>query len=141
MLLALPWFKHLLPLPATKAGLISRETPTAATEVLLRERPPGPIFNEPSFGSYLIWAAQPEYPVFVDTRLELYPPEVWRDYLEISAGREGWEAKLARYGVKTLMLSPTAQPALLAAVRDSPDWHLLYEDAAAAIFVRGDAQE
>jgi len=141
VVLALPWFKHLLPLPARKAGLISRETPIAATQVLLREHPPGSIFNELSFGSYLIWAAQPDYPVFVDTRLELYPLAVWRDYLEISAGGEGWEAKLDRYGVKTLMLSPTAQPGLLAAVRDSPGWHLLYEDAAAALFVRGDAQE
>ena len=45
-MLALPWFKHLLPLPPIKAGLISAETPIAATQVLLRERPPGPIFNE-----------------------------------------------------------------------------------------------
>lgn len=134
--LSLPWFKHLLPLPPLKAGLISRETPIAATEVLLRQRPLGPIFNELGFGSYLIWAAQPDYPVFVDTRLELYPMVIWRDYLDISAGRAGWQETLDRYGVNTLMLSPDNQPGLIAAARSSADWRLLYEDDVAVIFVR-----
>jgi hypothetical protein len=140
-LLALPWFKHLLPLHPIKQGLISGETPVAATEVLLQKQLPGPLFNDLAFGSYLIWAAQPEYPVFVDTRLELYPLAIWRDFLDISAAREGWQAGLDRYGIKSLMLSPTEQPALLSAARDSPDWQLIYEDDAAAIFVRVDAQE
>jgi hypothetical protein len=141
VVLALPWFKHVLPLPARKAGLISRETPIAATQILLRERPPGPIFNELSFGSYLIWAAQPDYPVFVDTRLELYPMAIWRDYLDISAGREGWQTKLDRYGINTLMLSPAEQLELITAARNSTDWRLLHEDDVAAIFTRGDVRQ
>jgi hypothetical protein len=136
VLLALPWFKHLLPLPSRKAGLISRETPVVATQVLLREHPPTSIFNEQGFGSYLIWAAQPEYPVFVDTRLELYPMEIWRDYLDISAARAGWQEKLTRYGVNTLMLSFKAQSNLIKAVRTSSNWRLLYEDDVAVIFER-----
>jgi hypothetical protein len=138
VLLALPWFKHLLPLPVKKAGLISYETPVAATQVLLREHPPGFIFNEQGFGSYLIWAAQPDYPVFVDTRLELYPLALWRDYSDISAAREGWQARLDRYGIRTLMLSVAEQPALISAARASPEWHVLYEDDTAVIFIRAD---
>ncbi len=137
---SLPWFKHLLPLSPLKAGLISAETPVAATEYLLRERPPGPIFNELGFGSYLIWAAQPEYPVFVDTRLELYPLELWRDYLDISAGREDWQQKLDRYGINALMVSRTEQPTFIAAVNSSRVWCLLYEDEVAAIYVRANAE-
>ena len=134
-LVTLPWFKERLPFPPAKAGLISAETPVAATEFLLRERPPGPLFHAMPFGSYLVWAAQPEYPVFVDSRIELYPVEVWLDYLHISAAGCGWEERLARYGVRTLMLSPQEQPALVAAARASPHWHLVYEDTAAVIFV------
>jgi hypothetical protein len=141
VLLVLPWFKHLLPLPLRKAGLISHETPVAATQVLLQEHPPGPIFNELSFGSYLIWAAQPDYPVFADTRLELYPLEFWRDYLDISAAREGWQDSLSHYGVNTLMLSLAQQPNLIAAVRRSPDWRFIYEDGVAAIFARVPRQQ
>jgi hypothetical protein len=135
-LVTLPWFKEWLPLPPAKAGLISAETPVAATEFLLRERLPGPLFHAMPFGSYLVWAAQPEYPVFVDSRIELYPVEVWLDYLHISAAGCGWEERLARYGVRTLMLSPQEQPALVAAARASPRWRQVYEDTAAILFVR-----
>ena len=97
--MSLPWFKHLLPLPLKKAGLISYETPVAATQVLLREHPPGPIFNEQGFGSYLIWAAQPDYPVFVDTRLELYPlgsgAITWKSRLRGKVGRTSWTATVS----------------------------------------------
>ena len=135
-LVTLPWFKERLPLPPEKAGLISAETPIAATEFLLRERLPGPLFHAMPFGSYLVWAAQPDYPVFVDSRIELYPVEVWLDYLHISAAGCEWEERLARYGVRTLMLSPQEQPALVAAARASPHWHWVYEDTAAVLFVR-----
>ena len=135
-LVTLPWFKERLPLPPAKAGLISAETPVAATEFLLRERLPSPLFHAMPFGSYLVWAAQPEYPVFVDSRIELYPVEVWLDYLHISAAGCGWEERLARYGVRTLMLSPQEQPALVAAARASPRWRQVYEDTAAILFVR-----
>ncbi len=133
-LVTLPWFKERLPLPPAKAGLISAETPVAATDFLLRERPPGPLFHSMPFGSYLIWAAQPEYPVFVDSRIELYPVEVWMDYLHISAAGCGWEERLERYGIRTLMLSPRDQPALVAAARESPNWRLIYQDEVAVIF-------
>ncbi len=133
-LVTLPWFKERLPLPPAKAGLISAETPVAATEFLLRERLHGPLFHFMPFGSYLIWAAQQEYPVFVDSRIELYPVEVWMDYLHISAAGCGWEERLAHHGVRTLMLSPQEQPALVAAARESPNWRLVYQDEAAVIF-------
>ncbi len=130
---SLPWFKALWPLPPEKAGLISAETPVDATEFLLAAQLPGPVFHAMSFGSYLFWAAQPAYPVFVDSRIELYPPEVWLDYIEISAGRCGWEERLAKYGARTLMLSPHEQPGLLAAAKQSTNWRMVYADAAATV--------
>ena len=60
-MITLPWFKSRLPFPPAKAGLISTETPIKATQVLLEEKPPGEIFNAISYGSYLIWAAYPQY--------------------------------------------------------------------------------
>ena len=102
---ALPWFKDALPLPPAKAGLISMETPVDATRVLVDVNLPGPLFHAMSFGSYLIWAAQPEYPVFVDGRIELFSLDVWRDYLAISNAQAGWQERLEAYGVQSLMLS------------------------------------
>ena len=133
--LTVPWFKERLPMPEAKAGLISAETPIQATEYILETRPPGNIFHAMSFGSYLIWVAQPEYPVFVDGRIELYPQEVWEDYLAISNALGDWEGELERYGVHTIMLSPSEQPFLVLAVQKSSRWLLVFEDQAAVVYI------
>ncbi len=132
-LLSLPWFKPWWPLPPEKAGWLSAETPVAATEFLLREHVPGPLFHDMGFGSYLIWAAQPQYPVFVDPRIELYPAEMWLDYLRISAAAPGWEERLERYEIRTLMLSLQEQAGLVAAARASGEWREVYRDATSII--------
>ncbi len=134
--ITLPWFKSTLPLPTVKAGLISGETPVEATQVLLAEHPPKQVFNAMSFGSYLIWAAYPQYQVFVDSRIELFPEDIWLDYLDISNANEDWETKLSDYGINTLMLSPAEQPLLIKAAVESGQWKLFYQDTAAILFER-----
>jgi len=134
-LITLPWFKEQLPMPEAKGGLISRETPIQATEFLLENRPPGNLFHAMSFGSYLIWATQPEYRVFVDGRIELYPQDVWLDYLEISNAVGDWEEKLEAYGVHTLLISWSEQAGLVNAALASDRWVLVFEDNTALIFV------
>jgi len=135
-ILSLPWFKNHLPYPPQKAGLISFETPTLATQELMESAYAQEVFHSMSFGSYLIWAAQPEYPVFVDSRIELYPAEIWRDYLLISAALTGWDDLLDQYQVNTLMLSPTDQSTLITAVEAHRQWERVYQDSAAEIFIR-----
>jgi len=133
---SLPWFKHVLHFPESKAGLIHAETPIEATQFLLDERPPPPVFHTMSFGSYLIWAAQPGYRVFVDSRIELYPQEIWHDYLLVSRAQCGWEERLEHYGIQTLMLSPIEQPTLVETVKASAGWQKIYQDPYAVIFAR-----
>ncbi|MBN1260573.1 MAG: hypothetical protein JXB35_07820, partial [Anaerolineae bacterium] len=135
---SLPWFKSVWPLPPEKAGLLSNETPVAAVAYMAEAELPPQVFHAMPFGSYLAWAAQPEYPVFVDSRIELYPPEVWFDYLAISAAAEGWEAKLSAYGIHTLMLSQQLQPALVQAAAASSEWTEVYQDATCVVFVRSE---
>jgi hypothetical protein len=139
--ISLPWFKNMLPFPAAKAGLISAETPVTATEQLLVKAPPRQVFNSMSFGSYLIWAAYPQYQVFVDSRIELFPEKVWLDYLKISNAEGDWENLLQAYGVNTLMLSPSDQPALVKAAQISESWKVIYQDEVAYIFIRASGSE
>jgi hypothetical protein len=134
--ISLPWLKSILPLPAAKAGLISTETPVQATQFLLDKNPPGLIFNSMTFGSYLIWAAYPQYQVFVDSRIELFPEKIWLDYLRISNADGDWESQLREYGVNTLMLSPVEQPTLVKAAEASNDWKKIYQDTESCIFIR-----
>ncbi len=122
--------------PPSQGGPGLRRDSNRATDFLLSEQPQGPLFNEVSFGSYLAWAAQPAYPVFVDPRIELYPLDLWLDYLNVSAAQGDWEQRLNKYGVQTLMLSPTTQPALVAAAQGSPEWTEIYADGSAVILTR-----
>lgn len=134
--ISLPWLKSHLPLPATKAGLISAETPVKATQILLEENLPGRVFNSMTFGSYLIWAAYPQYQVFADSRIELFPKNVWLEYEKISNAEGDWEAELRDYGVNTLILSLTDQPLLVDAAQKSDEWDVAYRDNTAVIFNR-----
>jgi hypothetical protein len=136
MVFTLPRFKDRLPLPEQKAGLISSETPVAATEYLLKHRLPPRVFHDMAYGSYLIWAAQPQYKVFVDPRIELYPETIWEQYEALSAGERGWEESLRRRGVNTLMLDLKLQAGLVKAAAASPRWREVYRDGHTVILVR-----
>jgi hypothetical protein len=125
VVLVQPWFG--------RAAQVVAWTPVAATEYL-RGHPGGRLFNELTFGSYLIWAV-PEQPVFIDPRLELYPLELVEDYLAISDGREAVPL-LARYGADRALVSPTRQPRLSAALAGSGTWEREYADDEAELWRR-----
>lgn len=132
---SLPWFKHLLPLPEAKARLVSTETPVEAVRLLIEQHLPRQLFHDEATGSYLTWAAS-EYPVFVDTRFELYPRELWDDYLRVSAAETGWEDRLEGFGVNTLLLNRESQGALSLAASGSLSWRVVYEDAYSVLLTR-----
>jgi hypothetical protein len=132
--ISLPWFKHFFPFVPAKRGLISVETPIQATQYILDHHLSPQVFHDMSFGSYLMWAAQPEYKVFVDSRIELYPEEIWDDYWAISIAKSNWQELLDKYQVNTLMLEPVKQVDLIEEAKSSPNWMLVYEDSTAVLF-------
>jgi hypothetical protein len=135
-IVTLPWLKDYLPLPYQKAGIYSYETPIEATNYLLEKKLTGPLFNAISFGSYLIWQAQPEHPVFVDTRIELFDTEIWTDYILTSNGMGNWQEVLDQYRVETIMASPSEQGGLIKALANSNAWVKVYTDEVAIIYRR-----
>jgi hypothetical protein len=132
--ISLPWFRSLVPMPEERQKLITQDTPIEATKFLTNQSLPQKIFNDMGFGSYLIWAAQPEYKVFVDPRIELFPQEIWTDYHMISNAIPGWEKRLEDHGARTLMLNTKSQGPLIEAVGDSDQWSLIYQDRFTRIF-------
>lgn len=132
--ISVPWLKPILPITGEKSAIISTETPVEATQFLLAEQPPGELFHDMGFGSYLIWATQPYYKVFVDPRIELYPREIWEEYIIIVNALPGWEDYLDRYEVGVLMLNRKSQPDLIRAAEEAGNWKLIYQDDNAVIF-------
>lgn len=140
-----PWFKPLLPLPqayhnffAPVPGaplLFTADTPVAATEYLRDAPCAGELFNEMGYGSYLIWSLYPEAKVFADPRVELFPLELWQDYLSLSRGQQV-EALLARYTIACVLLDRDNQPNLSAVLATLPGWQRTYNDAQSEVWRR-----
>jgi hypothetical protein len=135
LLLGLPWVKPYLDLPPDVGALLSEDTPVAAVERLRAEpQRPRHLFHTEGYGSYLIWAA-PEQPVFIDTRIELYPYQQWVDYINLGQGNNVAEL-LHKYAIDGLLLNKQRQERLVAIARADPAWALRYEDAQTIYLIR-----
>jgi hypothetical protein len=137
----LPWFVENMPLPDTfwqqvqrnsPAGpLLSVHTPVAAAEYL-KSHPGGILFNEMGYGSYLIWAL-PEQKVFVDARVELYPYDLWMDYIRINNGVD-YNELLTSYGANRILLDKKLQTELMVKLGQDSAWKLEYDDQIAQVW-------
>lgn len=118
------------PSPYTNAN------PVGATK-WLSEHPEldGPLFSDFSHSSYLIFAL-PSRPVWIDPRFELYPPEQWKKYSAITNASLNWQTLLDEEGINLVMLSRGGAPALITAMRESPQWCEDYQDEPAVLFHR-----
>lgn len=136
-LISLPWVKGLNPaLPSPKAGALTDEVPVRAAEFLKRQPGPGVMLNYQPWGGYLEWTLWPARRPFVDGRIELHPPSVWRDYFAATYPSADWESLLARYGVGTLVLSVEQNARLIQTALQSARWRVAYADDQAVVLVR-----
>jgi hypothetical protein len=106
---------------------------TARLELLLL--PQDRMFNAQRWGSWFELALQ-GHPVFVDSRIEVYPASVWQDYLNVSLAKLGWQGVLDRWKVRVVAASRHDQAPLIDAIATDPGWTLAYEDSDGSIFVR-----
>lgn len=101
---------------------LSDMTPTEAVAWLAaRPELPGPLWSELAFSSYLTYAL-PERPVWIHTQFEIFPPEQFVQYKDISNASINAIALLEEEGINLLLLSREEQPALVQAVQNSSDW-------------------
>jgi hypothetical protein len=129
-----PFVKPRLPLDDRMRPLIALETPVEAVEALAAAPdPPRRLFHPMEYGSYLMWA-EPRVPVFADPRIELYPPALWSEYLDILAGRDALR-RLDDLHIDALLLSRREQAELIRAVEASGGWTLRHEDER-AVYLR-----
>jgi len=136
---SLPWFRPYIPIPGTSPRFVTPETPEKAVDYLcaLSQERPLRVYQTEAVGSYLIWAC-PAIPVFIDTRIELYPPDQWQDHISIGNARYNWEELLVKYGMNVLLLQTDLHKELVAAATASPNWQRTYEDKLFVVFQKRD---
>jgi hypothetical protein len=122
-------------LPRPPARLVS-DAPIALTAAVDRTLgSEGRMFNAQRWGSWFELAI-PHRRVFVDSRVEVYPASVWTEYVEVSDGRRGWQATLARWGVTVVVVDRREQAALIPLIDRDPGWRRVYADSAGLVFAR-----
>ncbi len=109
--------------------------PVGAVQYLSTVHPPGPLFNNYLSGGYLVWAL-PEYPVFVDSRSDIYGDEIILQSLTIENALPGWQDLVTRWHFGIILIPPDS--ALSAALSGLPGWQQCYREPGYAVFLRTD---
>jgi hypothetical protein len=126
-----------LPDRTTLMQRISQRFPVKACDFITSNQLPQPLFNTYSWGGFLIWYL-PEYPVAIDSRVDLYGDEALTRYFQVITGKERLETNPSLVSARTLLLE--RQSAMAAALINLPalssEYRMLYSDDLAAIFVR-----
>jgi len=104
--------------------------PANAVDFIKETGVPHELFSTDNWGGYLIYYL-PEYKVFIDSRADLYD-DFFFYYFSILRGEDGWQEKLARYDVQTVLIG--VKRTLTDVMRGDPDWEIIYEDDVAVIF-------
>ena len=110
--------------------------PSGVTSELQKVLRPGDrVFNAQIWGSWFELAL-PRNPVFVDSRIEVFPASVVSDYLAVSAGRQGWQRILQRWRVRAVAAARSQQAELIPLISHDRGWRLVYQDKDGLVFVR-----
>ena len=115
---------------------VSRFTPLGAVEFLKKNPPKGQVFNTYEWGDYLLWAGPKNMQIFAASHAHLIPTDVWDHYMQIINVESGWDNRLDRYGVNTVVVDHTYRSALINRLKQSEKWRVRYEDDVAVVFVR-----
>ena len=123
----------------TASGIIdykfdAKTKPVAAVEFLKNEHLKGNMFDNDEFGDYIIYAAWPEYKVFVDGRSDMYGVDIMKEYLKVVTIKPGWDEVFKKYNITWIIYN--AKTALSVLLMERDDWKLIYADKVANIFVK-----
>lgn len=114
-------------------GVIEWLTPREAVAFLREAKPKGNLLHSMDDGAYFTWALAGQYPVCVDGRLEVYGPDLLRDYLRLD---RDWRDYVARHEINTLVLERRFFEPIIPQVAATSGWILVHLDPRDLVFVR-----
>ena len=133
----LPGWRPLDPQLGAPAGVVANAPPGLTAAVAQVARPGDNLYLPQPWGSWFEYAT-PAALVVLDSRIELFPADVWDRYEAIAEGRPEWRQLLDQWGV-TLVIATNERPGgLLEQLASDPGWREAYGDADGRLFVRAD---
>ena len=134
--LALPWWRD-WGKADTRTTLV--EAPIGVTAAVQEHTRPGTRLSTSHLWASWFEFALPRRPLFVDSRIELFPVQIWRDYITVTFASPGWQDVLRRWHVEAVAASWEQQSSLILALRRQPGWAEVYVDDEGAVFLRTSA--
>jgi hypothetical protein len=126
-----------LPSESVLLNRASQNFPVKACDFISQNRLPEPLFNPYSWGDFLTWYL-PQYPVVIDSRVELYGDEILSRYFDVTGGKERLDSDPKLLAARTLLLERNSGMAKAMSTLPAltSQYRLVYSDDLAAIFVR-----
>lgn len=115
-------------------GFDPKKKPVEAVKFLMKEKIEGNMFNDDEFGDYLIYAAYPQYKVLFDGRSDMYGEKHFAKYFKITRAEYGWEKVIEEFNIGWIFYD--ANSFLSRYLEERKDWHLIYADRVAHIYVK-----
>lgn len=128
--------------PPRRCGLgVDRANwPIAAARFLGRVQPAGNTYNPLPFGGVLIHELWPGRRVFLDGRLDVYPPQLLTAATRLVDTGEGWDELVERYDLGSALVSYSETPerdrGLRARLRRDPAWVCVFFGDNALVYAR-----
>lgn len=117
-----------------RAHFSGKRFPVAAADYLAAHHIRSQVFNPDYWGGYLIYRLGPGYKVFMDDRHDFYGEPFVRDYVKVKDIQPGWQDVLEMQRVNWVLIPPDW--ALANALKELPQWRVLYDDHRAILFAR-----
>lgn len=128
-----------------KVGRDCRSLPCVVTDFLAQNPPPANMANTYGAGGYLLFFLGPQTKVFIDGRLDVYPAQIWRDYLAVDESAMSVDTFRERYGINTFCVysgDAFGEPRHIAnRLSSHPDWRLVYFDDDYSVFVHASQKD
>jgi len=106
--------------------------PVATADYMKEHKIGGLGFCKDNWGSYLYWRLNEK--IFIDDKTDFYSQQLVDDYSTIFVTSPGWQACLAKYPFKFILI-PHGLP-LEFLLKDRPEWQKTYEDSSAVLFTK-----
>jgi hypothetical protein len=118
-----------------KQEIVTRERfPVDAVNYMTENQINGRILNSYNWGGYMIWNLYPQYKVYIDGRCDMYGAEFVTHYVDIYFAKPGWQESLDEEMIEYVLVETGTY--ISAALQQTQDWHLLYEDEVSVLFGR-----
>jgi hypothetical protein len=92
--------------PGSLLNLTAKTLPVRACDAIRKNHLPQPIYNEMTWGGFLVWYL-PDYPVAIDDRYELYGETKTKLYYDVTRGQAPPSSDPTLTAANTILVSPS----------------------------------